>query len=126
MKKLYAFIISGLCLFFSSCSDDDSETACTLEFRTIGVTVKGDSLTNFYTVTNFNSDTIKLDGPIDFGLNLWYPILSDTYHPKIKNSVEMFRFIGLINDSIVIDQAYTIEGDECHINRLEGPNEIEL
>lgn len=126
MKKHLSIIILGLSPFLFSCEKKEEDTSCTLEFRIIGVAVKGDSLTDFYTVRESNSDTIRFLETQSFTEEIWYPILDDTYLSSIKNNVAMFRFVGEVDDSIVINQEYTIEADNCHINRLEGPSEISL
>lgn len=111
-----------LAALFQSCKE---ETACTEEFRTIGITITGDSLTDFYTIRISNSDTIRisLDG---YPNNQTYPILNDSYQSVIANSQESFNFIGEFNDTFVVNEVFVISADNCHIDKVSGKSEVSL
>lgn len=123
MKNLIIFlspiIFGGL---IPSCKQ---EIMCTQEFRTIGITITGDSLTDFYTIRNSNSDTIRFSTGVD-PYSLCYPVLDDSYTSKIANSQESFTFIGEINDTIVVNERYVIKADYCHIDKVSGKSEVSL
>jgi len=114
-------ILAGL---FISCRNH--EVNCTEEFRTIGVTVIGDSLSDYYTVRISNSDTIRFTGYGGYPDSQWYPVLDDNIVQEIANTQETFKFIGEINDSIVIYEDYIIRADQCHVSKVSGEDVIQL
>ena len=123
IKIVFSLIfLSGILL---SC-DKNEQVGCTLEFRTIGVTVTGDSLTDFYTLRIPNSDTIRLSAIGFYPYKKWYPVLDDNYQSKIANTQESFRFIGKINDTIVVNETFIIKADACHIEKVSGRSEVGL
>jgi len=127
MKKLILFCSIVFAGLFQSCEEDvTSGIVCTQEFRSIGVSIIGGSLTDYYTVRNSNLDTIRFSEDINSIDANWYPILDDSYQSKIANSEEVFTFIGEINNTIVINEEYIIKADECHIEKISGKSEIHL
>lgn len=121
----YFLSLTILLALLIGCSKDD-EVICTNEFRFVGLLVTGDSLTEYYTVRNSNNDTLRFDQCISYPEERWYLILDDSYSETLKNNQENFRFIGLINDSLVIDENYLISADDCHINKDTGEREVTL
>ncbi len=120
MRRILICLVIAAVL--QSCVCDCS--ICTEEFRTIGVTITGGTLDDFYTVRISTGDTIVYSEQqiVDSS----YPILDDSFHSEIINSQETFYFNGIVNDEIVIDEDYVIEGDDCHINLISGTTEIDL
>ena len=126
MRKFCTLLI--FCVSFYSCcdcaNDDPIDIVCTEEFRTIGVTITGGVLDEFYTIRVSNADTIRhSDNQVFEG---FYPVLDDSFHSEIMNSEETFDFVGLIGDQIVVDEEYVIAGDDCHISLVSGKTEIDL
>ena len=120
--SLFLALLFSLSLLFS-CNEEDG-ISCTLEFRTIGLTVIGDSLTDYYTIRLSNNDTIR---SIDFGFeDSYYVVLDDSYQSEIENSQESFEFIGEIDDSVVVQETFVIAADLCHITKISGPSQIIL
>lgn len=122
MSKIICCFLIVVSFFIQSCKN--KEVNCTEEFRTVGVTVTGDSLTDFYTIRISNSDTIRI--VVDYPNNQWYPVLDDNYQNKIANSQESFRFIGEINDTIVVNEDFIIRADQCHISKVSGKEVVNL
>ncbi len=107
-----------------SCNETGGFIVCTEEFRTIGITVNGDMLTDHFTIRISNGDTIR---PLDQGFeDDYYIILSDNFQPELADKQENFRFIGEISDIVVVNQLYVIKADQCHINKVSGESEITL
>jgi len=101
------------------------EIACTEEFRTVSIKVTGDTLTDFYTIRISNSDTIRI--PADGYPDAYtYPVLNDNYQSVIANSQESFTFIGKINDTVVVNEAFVISADNCHIDKVSGKNGVNI
>jgi len=55
-----------------------------------------------------------------------YTVLDDNFLSELKNSEELFRFVGLIHDSVVVDEWYRISADHCHIELEEGNTVVVL
>jgi len=123
MRNVYLLLIC-LFLFFSSC--DDIQNACTNEFRTIGLNVNGQSLSEHYTIRINNNDTLRFENYGFYPTDNYYVVIDDSYHHLLKNQAENFRFIGLINDSVVVNEVYFIKSDGCHVEKLNGVEEVNL
>ena len=130
MKKIKSTILFiallsvTLLIIIPSCSD--VEVNCTEEFRTVIITVTGDSLTDHYTFREKTLDTIKIGRDYIFPGYEGYPVLNDTYQPMIQNSRENFRFVGEINDTVVVNEEFVIEADQCHIEKISGKVQVDL
>jgi hypothetical protein len=122
MSKLFVLITLGI-FMFTSCNDKG--TACTEEFRTITISVTGGTLSKVYTVRQSTKDTIYSDQSGAFG-NSTYVVLDDAYHSRLKNQKDDFLFIGEVDGNLVIEEMFTIEADECHIQYVSGNTDIEL
>ena len=125
MNRFILTVLIVLWGIFPSCNDKE-DVPCTMEFRTIGITVTGDSLTDYYTIRLSTADTLRFIYGNPFIENHWYPVLDDNYQSKIANSQENFRFIGKINDTVVVNEAFIIKADACHIDKVSGKIEINL
>lgn len=130
IRKVPALLIIML-WFITSCEKDKVDvntTPCTMEFRTVSVTVIGDSLTQTHTIRIKTGDTLDVVSmPFPRPENgIVYTVLDDNFLSEIKNSEEMFRFVGLINDSVAVDELYRISADHCHIHLEQGNNEVVL
>lgn len=121
--KLNILSIVLVLTLVQSCKRED-ESFCTEEFVTVGVTVTGKTLTNFYTIRKSTKDTITLS-PLDNNSN-YYPILDDNYTSKLKDKREYFYFIGEINNEQVINETYLISANDCHIFKVSGKETIKL
>jgi len=73
---------------------------------------------DYYTLRVSNSDTIRFsDGESPF--SGWLPVLSDYYFDILKRiPAEEFKFIGLINDTIVISEPFVYTSGKCHIVKI--------
>ena len=121
--KLY--FLSFLIIFYSCINRNRNAVVCTMEFRTVAIKVNGDSLHSFFTIRQNTGDTIRFNQSNIFNNNS-YPVLDDSYQSRIVNITENFRFIGIINDSIVVNEPFVIKADECHIQYVSGNLEVTL
>ena len=127
MKKAFVFILSAL--YLTACqkkSDDKDGIVCTAEFRMITLTVSGQgeqsaNLDSSYTVRVSTQAKLR---PTQQAGNNKYVVLDDSYHTLLKNSQENFRFVGWKNNQIVVDELYTISGDNCHISKKSGADTV--
>lgn len=101
------------------------ETVCTLEFKSIGLRVLGDTLTDWYTLRSATGDTIRLNFANDHPNGI-YPILDDTYQARLAGSEEAFTFVGEIRDSFVIREDYLIGSNACHVQKFSGKEQVPL
>lgn len=125
MKNNY-FIIGLLLIITVTYSCINDHINCTEEFRMIGIIITGDSLSDFYTIRVLNSETIPFNPGIGFPYDNWYPVLDDGFQNVIANSQEAFRFIGVISDSIVVDEDFIISADDCHISKVSGKDSVNI
>lgn len=107
-------------LGLNACSE---QIACTEEFRMVTVEITGDTISDFYTLRLKTGDTLKHG---DIGIANTFIILDDSFQPTLENNSETFRFEALKNDSLVVSEDYIIKADHCHINKISGPQLVEL
>lgn len=123
MAPFFKNILLLVVAFFFLCFQCDDHVNCTEEFRFINIEVVGDPLDDFYTLRKSTGDTLRLSNVFP---DSKYAVLDDRYHPQIKNRVEDFTFIGIINDSVVVSEPFVISGDDCHIDKVKGVNTVTL
>ncbi|MCP4125348.1 MAG: hypothetical protein GY751_26745 [Bacteroidetes bacterium] len=123
--RLYLFLLSILCLLLTT-SCNSNRIACTEEFRTVGISVTGDLLTDHFTIREATSDTIRYADNSGFPPEDYYVVLDDNYQSEIAGSRENFRFIGMIGTMTVVDELFVIKADQCHISYVSGNTEIVL
>lgn len=124
MNVRMAFLLIFLLGTASACKEDP--TACTMEFRTVTVTVNGPALTSYFTLRTSTGDTIRTDPQNIGGQAGVYPILDDSFQSTIQGRTENFIFKGFINDSLVVNESYGIAADVCHINYVSGNLNVTL
>ncbi|MDP2189719.1 MAG: hypothetical protein Q8J69_13660 [Sphingobacteriaceae bacterium] len=122
IKKI--FLVALLLGTVVACKEDP--VACTMEFRTVTVTVTGPALTSYYTLRTATGDTIRISQENVGGMAGVYPILDDSFQSVIEGRTENFVFKGFINDSLVVNQSYGIAADKCHINYVSGNLNVTL
>lgn len=123
MKKYRALIGCTFVLF--SCTKKDDQVACTMEFRSIQMKVIGSALDDFYTIRLSTADTLRHDS-LNPGETDYYTVLDDNFQSILKHQTETFRFVGVLNASVVVDEAIVIQADACHINYVSGNLEVTL
>lgn len=123
MKTNFLKLTTALCVLavFNSCKD---EVYCTEEFRTISITVNGPALDDFYTLRESTGDTLIINHDSIWGNA--YPVLDDNFQKTLEDKTETFRFHGIINDSIVVNEPFVIKADKCHIIFVSGKQEVNL
>lgn len=126
-KSIFAILILSA-LLVGACSTDskEEEVICTEEFIVIGIKVSGGSLTDYYTLRESNTDTIRFTDNSAYPVGNWYPILDDSYQTILENTQEDFIFYGKINDAIVVNQPYIIGADRCHIKKISGASQVSI
>lgn len=121
MKKIVFFFMIAVI----SCTNRTDEVICTMEFRTVNIKVNNATLQDYYTIRETTGDTIRNISGYQPDQNL-YPVLTDNYQPMIVNQTENFRFVGIISDTVVVDEIFSIKADQCHIQYVSGNQEISL
>jgi len=122
IKKI--FLVALLLGTVVACKEDP--VACTMEFRTVTVSVTGPALTSYYTLRTTTGDTIRIGQENVGGMAGVYPILDDSFQSVIEGRTENFIFKGFINDSLVVNESYGIAADKCHINYVSGNLNVTL
>ncbi|WP_215231770.1 hypothetical protein [Dyadobacter linearis] len=98
---------------------DPGDINCTEEFRSVGLEVSGEPLTEFYTVRLATSDTLRARSEF-VPESRWYWVLDDSYQKLLANRQEVFKFVGKRGSAIVVQEEYTIGADACHIFKVSG------
>ncbi|MDO6471738.1 hypothetical protein [Maribacter sp. 1_MG-2023] len=135
-------IVAFLSIFLVACNDKDnadqqdcSETACTLNFVTITVSVKDasgeaialDSYEVIDTETGKNiAEEFKGEEYKYLKEQGFYPILSDANRVQYQNSTATLTFKGVIDNEEVINETYEVGADCCHVSLITGNTEIVL
>lgn len=137
--KLFLVFLS---LFLVACNDkndtelqDCSMTACTLNFVIITVSVK-DTSDNVVVLDSYEiiDEVTGEDISVDFNNEEYqyfkeqgiYPVLSDAYRTRYQNSTATLTFKGYVANEEVINEAYEVGADCCHISLISGNTEIVL
>jgi|GEM_PF-1451085 hypothetical protein len=121
-------ILTFVIALFTSCSDFG--TMCTTEFITYDLYVKGDTLTEYFTIRMSNNDTIdhkelEYFPEIEEG-GRSYIVLTDGFKRELDGKREIFSFIGIIDKKVVIREMYVFGGGECHVYKVSGKDRIDL
>ncbi len=138
MKHFIPLFILVCALTFSceETSDDNNECpeniACTEVFVTIGVHIEDlagnpvvlDSAKvydgNFDLIATYHAE--NSDDPfLNYG---FYPMASDSDLDQISFDGNPFSIRGWLKDKLVIDEAFLIGKDCCHIMKLEGVDKV--
>ena len=45
---------------------------------------------------------------------------------ELKGKSETFRFKGIINNQVVVDETFILRGGEYHIEKIYGKNEVDI
>ncbi len=101
------------------------ETVCTTEFRFVNIKVLGASLTDYYTIRITNSDTIRYENSRRDNTTT-YVVLDDSYQSELANTQDRFRFVGEVNNVVVVNEEFIIKADKCHISKVSGREEVQL
>lgn len=106
-------------LFVTSCKKH-IDVACTMEWRSIQINVVGAVLDDHFTIRLATGDTLRFSSDPIGNTAAYYSVLDDSFQPTLAGKTENFRFVGLIEHEIVVDEAFVIEADNCHINYVSG------
>lgn len=121
MKKTILFLLIAAI----SCTSRTNEVICTMEFRTVNIKVNNATLQDFYTIRESTGDTIRNISGYQPDLNL-YPVLDDNSKHLIFNRTENFRFVGIVSDTVAVNEVFSIKADQCHIQYVSGNQEVSL
>ena len=55
-----------------------------------------------------------------------YIVLDDSYRDKLQNDKDKFRLVGIKEGKKVVDELFVIGADCCHIQKIEGKEDIQL
>lgn len=109
----------------SACGD----IACTMMFAMVTVEIKDNAgkpvlLDEYYTIREKNGE--KITSQSHNPESGTYVVLDDGFISTLTNKRENFRFIGKKNGAEVVNEAYDISGDCCHVNKESGKSAITI
>ncbi len=121
MYKL--FIALYVILSIETCDfGNHKDIICSEIFAAVTIEVKGNALTDFYTVRTSTEEVIRHE--MMFGDSI-YTILDDNYVNKLINRQDTFIFYGYYRGVLVVEETYVIKADECHVEKVSGRNRID-
>jgi hypothetical protein len=128
MKKLLLSLMLGSMVALSSCYKCEDKELCTEEFRRINIFLDNStqvpvSLDEAYTLRIDKPEKLIFDQSCTDGT---YIVLDDSYQASLENNEADFRFIGIKNNQVVVDQTFKIAADKCHIFKKSGPDSVLL
>lgn len=135
LMKPYSLLLLSLATMVLSAASCDKRTdevpdcsavLCTMEFRSISVKVTDNNnapvvLDDHYTENVSTGAIIRPENGTTVGT---YVVYSDAGLKTLINQTATFRFVGMKNGNVVVDERYTISGDCCHINKVSGKDTI--
>lgn len=130
---LFLFILLHLGCTTDNDKEDCNSVACTLNFVTIGVSVKNTSggavPLDSFKVTDTASGTdltlVANDQEFeDYKNNGFYPIFSDAYRLQYQNKSTTISFKGFIGNDIVVTEEFVVGADCCHVSLISGTTDI--
>ncbi|MEO1417444.1 MAG: hypothetical protein AAFW00_19310 [Bacteroidota bacterium] len=124
MNKHIIIFSSLILLFLGGCGLFDGPRVCTEELVVISVEITGETLDQTYTIETTTSDTVEQTTGPSFDNN--YTVLDDGYHAELGNKEREFRFVGLKNGNILVDELFMIRSDGCHVEKVSGVDMIDL
>jgi hypothetical protein len=135
MKR--ATLIFFLSLFLFSCEKEPDFTDCgsincTLEFRSIVVSLKHASDGSPYRLSDYKvirtSDNKDITPASDSYArdNGYYPVANDLMTESFKFKNVEVEFKGYLNGALVIEKKFVITADCCHISLVEGETSFVL
>lgn len=123
-------------LLFIECDGDNKINCgfalCTEEFRSIVVSIKHESDSSAFILTDYN--VIRVSDGKDLTIddinltdnNGYYPIVNDLKLDLFKfNNVEV-EFKGFFYNAIVIQERFIVTADCCHISLVDGTTKFYL
>lgn len=118
-----AIIILPILIGLAAC-ETLSPRACTHQFVAVSVEVTGQNLDQTYTIDVRSGDTVYQASASMIEES--YVVLDDSYQEDLQGKERDFRFVGLANDSVLVDEEFEIGADQCHVYKVDGPAQIDL
>lgn len=122
MKKILLFSTLASILFLFSLQSCEVNRLCTEEFVIVSLQVDGDLLDEHFT-------RVKSTGKIAYQDTLPatsnnYIVVTDDYRATFENMSTTFVFFGKKDGKIVVETEFVVKADECHIEKLSGPEVV--
>lgn len=128
-----------LLLFFAGCENNDpndcANQACTMDFRTITLTVKDPEnnpvALDSIKVTNLENgvdltrelNNVEFEAMREVGV---YPLFGDEYVRDFSNKEVEINFKGYIDHQEIINSDFKVGADCCHVLLISGVPEISI
>lgn len=137
MKASVYLII--LFLFFAGCEINDpndcTNQACTMDFRTITVTIKdfenNPVALDSFKVTNLENgndltrevNSAEFEAMRETGV---YPLFGDEYAQDFRNKEVEINFKGYVDNLEIINSDFKVGADCCHVLLISGEPEVSI
>jgi hypothetical protein len=136
IKKLFVAAAVLLSLLFIKCDDNNKINCafalCTEEFRSIVVSIKHESDSSAFILTDYK--VIRVSDGKDLTItdnnltdnNGYYPVANDLKLDIFKFKNVEVEFKAYVNDALAIQERFIITADCCHISLVEGTTKFYL
>ena len=119
MKKISVILLLLGLVVIAGCHNDKEEESvvCTCELRQINIRA-------VYT----DGTPVVLDKfeTINYKDSGQYPVMNDDYRKELENKPLKIKFLGYKNEQVVIEEAFIVSADECHVYMVDGNDSVIL
>ena len=137
MKKLSVILLLLGLVVIAGCHNDKEEESvvCTCELRQINIrAVYTDGtpvvLDKFETINLETGQKMEFGGDTHYIMDAYYkdsgqyPVMNDDYRKELENKPLKIKFLGYKNEQVVIEEAFIVSADECHVYMVDGNDSV--
>ncbi len=128
MQKL---LFSLLLITILSCTKNDENIMCTMEFRSIVIQItdadnKNLPIDTYFVIKESTNDTIinNLSYAMDNEINNGITVFTDSELQKTTEKGVDFILHVYQKNNLIVNQKYTFAHDKCHVKLSKGPTTI--
>jgi len=133
MKKISVILLLLGLIVIAGCHNDKEEEiiVCTCDLRQINIrAVYADGTP--VVLDKFETINLETGQEMALGLDAYYedsgqyPVMDDNYKNVLKNKPLKIKFLGYKNEQVVIEEAFIVSADECHVYMVDGNDSVIL
>lgn len=138
MKKLSVILLLLGLVVIAGCHNDKEEESvvCTCELLQISIRAVYTDGTPVV-LDKFETINLETGQKMELGMNAHYmdayykdsgqyPFMDDNYKNVLKNNPLKIKFLGYKNEQVVIEEAFIVSADECHVYMVDGNDSVIL
>lgn len=133
MKKISVILLLLGLVVIAGCHNDKEEESvvCTCELRQINIRAVYTDGTPVI-LDKFETINLETGQKMEFGMDAYYkdsgqyPVMNDDYRKELENKPLKIKFLGYKNEQVVIEEAFIVSADECHVYMVDGNDSVIL